>query len=385
MVDTTTQAELSELALQYLAGGLSLVPCSAKTKQPDNDLLPCDENGKPGWKRYQSEPARAATVKGWFRRGCRSVAVVGGKVSGGLCVLDFDEPRFYPAWLELVGTLADGLPTQQTGGGGYQVMFRCPEPGRNDKLAWIADDAEEKTGRRIAIETRGEGGYAVMPGSLHPSGNTYRAIAGDFGNIPTVPQAVADALLAACHKLDEAPLTRKQMEAEEKAAATSTKYRNQSNGQGSVIDAYNGRATIVEALEQYGYTRDGDRYVRPGGESGSVAVVDGRSFHHSSNDTLNDGYWHRPFDLFCEYDHGGDCKEAVRAAAEMLGMNGTAAALDGDTGESKANGQDKIDYHLRSCADLVTAQFDIRFLVDGIMAAGHCRASRPEAVGLVGL
>ena len=91
------------------------------------------------------------------------------------------------AWCEQVGSLAEGLPVQRrTGreGGGFQVWLRCPEPGHNDKLAHVPD-ASEETGRRVAIETRAEGGYAVMPGSLHPSGNTYRAIAGDFANIPT--------------------------------------------------------------------------------------------------------------------------------------------------------------------------------------------------------
>ena len=57
-----------------------------------------------------------------------------------------------------------------------------------------------------------KGGYALLPGSLHPSGRRYEVISGDFANIPAVPQAVADALLNAARKLDEAPLTRKQME-----------------------------------------------------------------------------------------------------------------------------------------------------------------------------
>lgn len=319
MTGTITDGTLRDTALGYLAGGLSLVPCSAETKTPDFALLPRGEDGKATWTPYQTEPASEDTLRRWFARGCKSVAVVGGKVSGGLLVIDFDEPRFYPAWLELVGPLAAGLPTQQTGGGGYQVMARCPEPGRNDKLAWTPDESEE-SGRAIAIETRGEGGYAVMPGSLHPSGNTYRAIAGDFANIPTIPQAQADALLNAARKLDEAPYTRQEMQRREAAAKTSTKYHGESNGRASAIDAYNERTTIAETLEANGYTQHGDRWKRPGGKSLSVFVRDGRSFHHSSNDGLNDGYWHRPFDVFCHYQYGGDCKAAVKAAAELLGL-----------------------------------------------------------------
>jgi len=203
---------------------------------------------------------------------------------------------------------------------GSKYGLRCPEPGKNDKLAWVPDD-NEQTGRRCAVETRAEGGYAVAPGSLHPSGRRYKTVAGDFANIPTVAQAVADALLAAARRLDEAPLTKQQMEAREKTAKTCSRYRTESNGQGSVIDAYNARVSIEEKLEAAGYTRNGsNRWKRPGGKSESVTVQDGRSFHHSSNDALSNGYWHRPFDFFCQYEQGGDCGQAVKAAAELLGM-----------------------------------------------------------------
>ena len=251
-------------ALRYLAGGLSLVPCSPKTKRPENRLLPRDGEGKPTWACYQQQPADEATVKTWFTRGCESVAAIGGKVSGGLLIIDFDDPRFYPAWQEQVGSLVDGLPVQRTGreGGGFQVWLRCPDPGHNDKLAHVPD-ASEETGRRVAIETRGEGGYAVAPGSLHPSGRRYEVVAGDFAAIPTVPQAVADTLLAAARKLDEAPYTRQQLEAKEKAAKTSTKHQAESNGHGNVIDAYNAAVSIETALESHGYIRAGQRWKAP--------------------------------------------------------------------------------------------------------------------------
>ena len=77
-----------------------------------------------------------------------------------------------------------------------------------------------------------------------PSGRRYEAIAGDFANIPTVPQAVADALLAAARKLDEAPLTRQQMEAKGKGGKDVRRSTGEINGQGSVIDAYNQQTTI---------------------------------------------------------------------------------------------------------------------------------------------
>jgi hypothetical protein len=368
---TTATLDLLHVSLDYRAGGISLVPCSHLDKRPEPSLLP---EGR--WKPYQETPADEATIRFWFKSGCKAVAGIGGKVSGSLLVIDFDEARFYDAWLSQVGTLADGLPTQRTGreGDGYQVWLRCPEPGNNDKLAWVPDETEP-TGRKCAIETRAEGGYALMPGSLHPSGRRYEAIQGDFANIPTVPQAVADALLAAARKLDEAPLTRQQMEQRERAAKDCGKYRAESNGSGSVIDLYNGQASIETVLEAHGYERHGERWKRPGGKSLSVYVSEGRSFHHSSNDPLCDSYWHRPFDVFCQYEHGGDCKAAVKAAAELLGMTRQAGGAD-EQGDERPQDERKPKEpppftHLLSSAELLALDLRPSFLVKGVMVQGQ--------------
>ena len=236
--------DLLPFALDYRAAGISLVPCSHLDKRPEPSLLP---GGK--WKPYQTAPPDEATVRSGFDRGCKAVAGIGGKVSGGLLIIDFDEARFYDAWQVRWASLADGLPSQRTGreGGGFQVWLRCPEPGRNDKLACVPMK-RKSTGRRCAVETRAKAAMPGLPGSLHPSGRRYEAISGDFAAIPTVPQAVADALLNAARKLDEAPLTRKQMEAREKAAKTSDRHRAESNGQASVIDEYNSRVFIQDDL-----------------------------------------------------------------------------------------------------------------------------------------
>jgi hypothetical protein len=375
MPDITDAFDLERRALDYLAGGLSLVPCSHTTKQPAPELLPRDESGKPVWGPYQVEPPTPEVVRGWFSEGCQSVAAVGGKVSGGLAMFDFDQARFYEAWRQQVGSLADGLPVQRTGreGGGFQVWLRCPEPGGNSKLAWVPDETED-SGRRIAIEIKAEGGYAVAPGSLHPTGRRYQAISGDFANIPTVPQALADALLAAARKLDEAPFTRQQMEAREKSAKTSNRHRAESNGETSIIEAYNGRVSIDEALTAYGYAKRGARYVRPGGKTASVTVSDGRSFHHSANDALSDGFWHRPFDVYCALKHGSDCKAAVKAAAEVLGLDqrGTGQAAGGEHTNTRNKRQE------RNCV-LVRAYSP--FPIDTLPAvAGEFTTATAEAV-----
>ena len=251
-----------------------------------------------------------------------SYAVIGGAISGGLLIIDFDVARFYDAWKIAVGTLADGLPVQRTGGGGYQIFCRCDSPGENAKLAWMPNEAEE-TGRKIAIETRAEGGYACVPPSLHPDGTYYKMISGDLTAIPTIPQAQADALLAAARKLDECPYTRRKDRIELPAAqARRRRVAASRNGCASVIQQFEHRSDHqMSALESHGYTKIGDRYVRPGGQSGFVTIKDGRSCHFSSNDPLNDGKVksgvgiHDAFDVFAYFEHGGDVKAAVKAGA----------------------------------------------------------------------
>jgi hypothetical protein len=284
-------SDLFDAALAFIRAGVSIVPIDHTTKRPAMHLLPQGEDGKPTWKPFQQQIADEATVRRWFAAGTQAFAVVCGKVSGGLLVLDFDVPRFFGVWHSEAGELAAGLPRQKTGGGGYQVLVRCPNPGGNDKLAWAPDEQEE-TGRTIAIETRGEGGYAVVAPSLHPSGKRYTVLRGPaLANIPAVDQVRADALLDAARKLDEAPHTRQEQERLETQARESHQRRQAGrNGQASVISAFNEAHSIEALLERHSYAKgSGGRYIRPGGKSESVSVKNGRSCHWSSDDPLNDG------------------------------------------------------------------------------------------------
>ncbi len=317
-------------ALAFISAGVSIIPIDHTTKRPAMNLLPKGEDGKPTWKPFQTQIADEGTVRGWFASGIQAFAVVGGAVSGGLLVLDFDVPGFYEACVRGVGDLVAGLPRQKTGGGGHQVFVRCPYPGRNSPLAWAVDEKED-SGRTIAIETRAEGGYAVVAPSLHPSGNQYVALPGRaLSDIPSIDQARVDALLEVARKLDAAPHTRQELERlEADAYAAHRRCRASRNGQASVIDAFNAAHSIEDLLCQHNYTKGtGGRYIRPGGESESVSVREGRSCHWSTDDPLNDGRVvsgcgiHDAFDLFAHFQHGGDVGRAVKDAAELLGIHG---------------------------------------------------------------
>jgi hypothetical protein len=81
-------------------------------------------------------------------------------------------------------------------------------------------------------------------------------------------------------------------------------------------------------LEQYGYTRKGkSRYLSPHTTTNLPGVVlfpgEDRCFIHHASDPLCSDDSGKPvnaFDLFCEYEHGGDVSKAVKSATELLGL-----------------------------------------------------------------
>lgn len=312
--------DLLDIALALIRNGVSIIPIDHRTKRPAFNLLPKDpETGKPSWRPFQSRVATEDEVRGWISHGAQSIAIVCGKVSGGLEVLDFDVDGFCERWAESVGPLGGGLVTQRSGGGGYGIAFRSDDPGPNQELAWApADNAE---GREIAIETRGEGGYLVVAPSLHPSGNRYAMVAGTFADVPRITAAHRATLLDAARRQNDAPFTRKQIEAS-RIAVVAKKDRASVNGQSKIIDAFNEGHRVRELLSRHNYVISGNRGKRPGGESYSVILHDdlNTSYHHSGNDPLKNGHQRDPFDVFCVMEHGGDVRRAVRDAARLLGV-----------------------------------------------------------------
>src|SRR5262249_27574212 len=157
----------------------------------------------------------------WFDRPKPlGIAVVGGKVSGNLEQLDFDidAEEIFPAWCELVEAERPGLvgrlnvtrtPREPAG---YQVRCRCPEveiPGNTKIAEKPGTNKAGKPCRITLIETRGEGGYCIVPGTpgvCHPTGDEYQHHSGpDLCNLPTITAAEREALLRCAASFDRSP------------------------------------------------------------------------------------------------------------------------------------------------------------------------------------
>lgn len=328
---TTATPDITSIAymLHALAdANVSVIPADWQTKRPAFSLLPRDAEGKAAWKPYTLEIASWEERQRWLDAGIRAYAVLGGAISQGLLILDFDEPEFFEQWVDRIGNRADGLPVQRTQSGAWQLWFRCPNPGPNEKLAWVPDDTQD-SGRRCAIETRGEGGYALGPGAFGPSGNQYVAIGGDFLDIPMIGNDDKDFFFAKARELCQCPKSKQEIAAEQRAASATVKGDSYKfNGERSVIDEFNARHDIEAVLLDCGYTRHGSRFMRPNANEDSepgviICDVNGKrcSYHYSSNDPLDDRHAHTAFGVWCYYKHGDDVRRAVRSAAELMGMD----------------------------------------------------------------
>lgn len=139
---------------------------SAATASPFHELarlgfstFPVKRGGKTPtvkWERFQSERPDLATLEEWARRDT-NVGIATGAVSG-LLVLDLDSAE------AVAEAKAMGLPDTLTvkTGKGLHAYFRHP-----------GGKVGNRAGIKPGWDIRGDGGYVVGPGSVHPSGARY--------------------------------------------------------------------------------------------------------------------------------------------------------------------------------------------------------------------
>lgn len=120
-------------------------------------VIPIGQNKKPliDWKRFQSERAQPEQIRSWFTQFPNAnIAVATGAVSG-IVVIDIERegsPAGYPATV-----------SSRTGGGGWHLYYKHPGIRIKNSVRDLAP----------FTDVRGDGGYVVLPPSLHASGERY--------------------------------------------------------------------------------------------------------------------------------------------------------------------------------------------------------------------
>src|SRR5262249_22319933 len=137
---------LLEQAIEYAGRGYSVIPVSGKRAV-----------GR--WKPFQTQRPDKATIRRLFTNpNITGLAVITGRVSGGLAVRDFDEAEAYHTWANNNPGDADRLPTVKTGRG-YHVYGRLEA----EVFEKFYDGELRGTSRHIV----------VAPPSAHPDGHSY--------------------------------------------------------------------------------------------------------------------------------------------------------------------------------------------------------------------
>lgn len=309
-----------EAAFAYLESRLSIIPIRLDgSKQPNARVLPDGE-----WKPYQSERPTRREVMQWFGHGQHGIAIIGGAVSGNLERIDLDAPGVLQQWLELceqedVYKLAMSLPQVKTprDGWGWHIYYRCTGTTIPGNLI-LARTVDGKT----LIETRGEGGYTIAPGSpaaTHASGREYELVNGDLCNIPDITPEQRETLLACAYALNEYRDKQREHRPPKPSPENADELRPG--------DAYNQSDDWRELLEQHGwrfvrYAGETEQWRRPGKDRGISATFNhggSRLFWPFSSNCapFEAGVSYSPFAVYTVLQHDGDFSAAASTLANI--------------------------------------------------------------------
>lgn len=327
--------EILDTALRALRAGLSVVPpLEDGSKAPD---------GK--WKTYQERRPTESELQGWYANGRTGLGIVCGQVSGGLEVLDFDEPGLYQEFklrCEQAG-LGEVLERVEAGYCEHSpkaddcrhLLYRCEAIPGNLKLACRPKRFEEKEHERdnvqVLVETRGEGGYIVTApssGRVHPTGRPYVLLRGGFETIDPITAEERAELHRIARTFDAMP---RQEGREERPPPA------RGDGELRPGDDFNARTTWPELLEPHGWARVFERggetyWRRPGKAFGISATTNYKGFDllyvFSTSAPFETERGYDRFGAYAILNHGGALGAAARALADR-GFGSSAGRSNG--------------------------------------------------------
>lgn len=288
------------------------------------------------WTRYQYERPTIEDLERWYSNPNQTgIGAVLGKPSGNAELFEFDDVDSYEQLRNLAGAAGEGDLVErieagylETSPNGIHWLYRCETIEGNRKLAQRlkSDDERGTTGDtvKVLIETRGNGGYAVLApthGSVHPSGRPYKLIRGSYATIATITPAERERLFSLAQSLDAMPRT-------EVTPAVVMPDSHLSTVAERPGDYFNRTRTWADVLTKHGWTVHFEHgkvtyWTRPGRERVTSATT-----NYADTDLLKVFSTSTPFQTTRTYskfgayallEHGGSFSNAARAIrAEMM-------------------------------------------------------------------
>lgn len=301
------------------AGLCVLPPREDGTKRPDFAT----------WDEYKSRRPTPAELAGWYANGRTGIGALMGAVSGNVELFEFDDRATFEAYVEaaiglglgeLIRRISDGL-SEETPGGGIHWYYRCAEIAGNTKLARrpLPAEGEARPLWQSLIETRGEGGYAVLApshGRVHQTGRPYVRLAGSFAAIATIAPEERAALWQLARSFDQSP-----PKGDDPRQVRATKAAGDGARPG---DDFATRATWDEILAPHGWVRihssRGKGYWRrPDKAEGWSATTNYAAsdllYVFSSSTAFEPERGYGKFGAYAVLNHGGDFAAAARDLA----------------------------------------------------------------------
>jgi hypothetical protein len=342
------QQKLQGAALEYNDAGFAILPVKTN-KRPDIET----------WTRYQETKPSRSEIRGWFngsKPNTTGVAIISGKVSGSIEVIDVDVKYDLTGSLmaDFCGLVKEHLPklfpklvVAKTINKGFHILIRVPTEAieGNQKLASRTATSDEATSGdkiKVLIETRGEGGYFVAAPTVG-----YEWAQGTVEEIPLITASERDTLFTIAKSFDQTPIKPTE---EQKRQTTESK---QKSSDVSPFDDYNARADVPALLEKHGWTPVYQRgeslhFKRPG----TTDSVTSANFHtglrifyvFSTSTEFDGGRGFNPVQVCTQLEHGGDYSAASKALyADGFGSrrNGKAEAEKPDEFTDTPNQQNE--------------------------------------------
>lgn len=305
---------LQTAALDYCSQGFPPLPVKSN-KRPDLD----------SWGQFQSVKPSENQIKNWFngsKPDTTGLAIIAGKVSGCLEVLDIDckydltgslMEDFCALVKEHLPELFPKLVIAKTVNRGFHILLRVPVESiqGNQKIAVrpaTSDEAKSGDKVKVLIETRGEGGYIVAAPTVG-----YEWAQGTFKDIPLITAKERETLFTIARSFDQTPV---KAAPEEKAGDRTTVSDL------SPFDDYNERADVPALLEKHGwrfvYQRGENYHYRRPGKTESATSA---SFHtgkkifyvFSTSTEFESARGFNPVGVYTQLEHGGVYSAASKA------------------------------------------------------------------------
>ena len=149
---------LLETAIKWKSNGISTIPIQFRDKKPISRLLP---DGK--WESYKTTLPTDTELTRWFSSSLRNIGLVVGWQH--LLVVDFDNLDSYKKWL---------LWCARKGGIAEEVSSRSYLVYTSRGVHVYVYTSNTELNRKLpGIDIKAQGGYVLIPPSIHPSGISY--------------------------------------------------------------------------------------------------------------------------------------------------------------------------------------------------------------------